>query len=184
MEVKVTILPNGEQISATLGEKLLDVLARTKYLITASCGGKGTCGKCKVKLLQGKVNNAEVDENGCVLSCKALLKEDITIYLLNQVGSGLTQFEESKISGEKVGLGVALDIGTTTIGACLVHLQTGETLKKVSSLNPQAVYGADVLSRIKACSEGKLKVLQNLKKFFLQELSCLKKWVAVQVTTL
>ncbi|MBR3864240.1 MAG: DUF4445 domain-containing protein [Clostridia bacterium] len=162
MEIKITILPSGGQITAFCGERLLDALARAKYLIPASCGGKGTCGKCKVKLLRGKVDNAEVDKDGYILSCKALVKEDITIYLLNQLGSGLTQFEEIQMDGEKIGIGVALDIGTTTIGACLIDLKNGKTLKKISSLNPQAVYGADVLSRIKACSEGKLSLLQKL----------------------
>ena len=132
MEVKITVLPNNEVIDALIGETLLDALARAKYLITASCGGKGTCGKCKVKIVKGEVDNAKKDENGNVLSCKAIVKENLTVYLLNQSGSGLTRFYESDIKGEKKGLGVALDIGTTTLGACLIALESGETLKKIS----------------------------------------------------
>jgi uncharacterized 2Fe-2S/4Fe-4S cluster protein (DUF4445 family) len=45
-------------------------------------------------------------------------------------------------------LGIALDIGTTTIVAELVDLESGETVDVRSSLNPQTVFGGDVLTRI------------------------------------
>lgn len=45
-------------------------------------------------------------------------------------------------------LGIALDIGTTTVVAELVDLETGETLGVRSCLNPQTVFGGDVLTRI------------------------------------
>ncbi len=45
-------------------------------------------------------------------------------------------------------LGVALDIGTTTLCAALVDLETGASLSVVSRDNPQRAYGADVISRI------------------------------------
>lgn len=44
--------------------------------------------------------------------------------------------------------GIAVDIGTTGISAYLVNIETGETLHKVSCLNPQTEFGGDVLSRI------------------------------------
>ena len=44
--------------------------------------------------------------------------------------------------------GVALDIGTTTVVAYLVNLRTGETVDVAGVLNPQASYGADLISRI------------------------------------
>lgn len=44
--------------------------------------------------------------------------------------------------------GMAFDIGTTTIVGTLLDLATGEQLATVSDLNPQAVYGGDVMSRI------------------------------------
>jgi uncharacterized 2Fe-2S/4Fe-4S cluster protein (DUF4445 family) len=46
------------------------------------------------------------------------------------------------------GLGVAVDLGTTTLVAQLVDLQTGEVLAVRSALNAQARHGADVMSRI------------------------------------
>jgi uncharacterized 2Fe-2S/4Fe-4S cluster protein (DUF4445 family) len=44
--------------------------------------------------------------------------------------------------------GLALDIGTTTVAAYLCDLNTGEVLATESMVNPQVVYGEDVMSRI------------------------------------
>jgi uncharacterized 2Fe-2S/4Fe-4S cluster protein (DUF4445 family) len=45
-------------------------------------------------------------------------------------------------------LGVAVDVGTTTLAAFLCDLTTGEVLAKASRMNPQIGYGEDVLARI------------------------------------
>jgi len=50
-------------------------------------------------------------------------------------------------------LGMAFDIGTTTIAGYLVDLKTGKELSRVSALNPQTRFGADVISRISFASE-------------------------------
>lgn len=159
---KITVFPSGKTVIAYKGERLLDVLARERFFVTALCGGNGTCGKCRVKIEMGALDGVTPDENGCVLSCHAFVKEDASVYLPSDDAGGLTEFDESELCGEKIGYGVALDIGTTTLAACLVELESGKTLKKVSALNPQSVYGADVLSRINACNEGKLGLLQAL----------------------
>jgi len=44
--------------------------------------------------------------------------------------------------------GLAIDVGTTTVVTTLLELTSGEQLASVSSLNPQAVFGADLMSRI------------------------------------
>ncbi|MDK6788117.1 hypothetical protein QP330_09710, partial [Actinotignum timonense] len=44
--------------------------------------------------------------------------------------------------------GLAVDIGTTTLAASLIDLETGEDVSQASALNPQIQQGADVLSRI------------------------------------
>jgi uncharacterized 2Fe-2S/4Fe-4S cluster protein (DUF4445 family) len=51
---------------------------------------------------------------------------------------------------------VALDIGTTTVQAQLVDLDTGKILDSFSALNDQRRFGADVISRISAAQNGKL----------------------------
>ena len=50
-------------------------------------------------------------------------------------------------------LGLAVDIGTTSLAAYLVDLETGETVAKAGAMNPQIAYGEDVISRIVYCHE-------------------------------
>ncbi len=61
-------------------------------------------------------------------------------------------------------LGVAIDIGTTTLAAYLCELTTGEVLQKASRMNSQIGYGEDVLSRISYASSepGGLQKLQSV----------------------
>ncbi|MBU3129207.1 ASKHA domain-containing protein [Clostridium tagluense] len=64
-----------------------------------------------------------------------------------------------KTIGEEVGdttalnYGIVVDIGTTTLVATLVNINTGQELNSVSALNPQSIYAQDVLSRIKFASD-------------------------------
>jgi len=44
--------------------------------------------------------------------------------------------------------GLAIDVGTTSVVTTLLELESGEQLASVSSLNPQAVFGGDLMSRI------------------------------------
>ncbi len=59
------------------------------------------------------------------------------------------------------GYGIAVDIGTTTIAAALIHLPTGEQTGVITGINRQRMYGADVLTRIAAANNGKLSALQK-----------------------
>lgn len=58
--------------------------------------------------------------------------------------------------------GIAFDIGTTSIVGTLMDLRTGEQLADVGSVNPQAVYGGDLMSRI-AFAQFDAKKLQTLR---------------------
>jgi uncharacterized 2Fe-2S/4Fe-4S cluster protein (DUF4445 family) len=49
--------------------------------------------------------------------------------------------------------GIAFDIGTTSLVGILVNLNTGEELSIATSINPQTLYGADIISRVKMCRE-------------------------------
>src|SRR6202158_3789441 len=59
--------------------------------------------------------------------------------------------------------GLAIDIGTTSVVTTLIELESGEQLASVSSLNPQAVFGGDLMSRIAFAqfSPGNLRKLQT-----------------------
>lgn len=71
---------------------------------------------------------------------------DYNISLI-KMGNGLLGVEAGDT--RKVLYGVAVDVGTTTIAAYLIDLSTGKRLCVHSLLNPQKIFGADVISRIK-----------------------------------
>jgi uncharacterized 2Fe-2S/4Fe-4S cluster protein (DUF4445 family) len=58
--------------------------------------------------------------------------------------------------------GIALDIGTTTVSAQLVDLDTGSVIDTFTQLNEQRLYGADVITRINAAKKGKTAKLYSL----------------------
>ena len=61
-------------------------------------------------------------------------------------GERVLAVERGDTAGMKFGL--AVDIGTTSVVSVLIELESGEQLGSVSSLNPQAVFGGDLMSRI------------------------------------
>lgn len=54
--VIVTFHPEGTKIEARAGERILDVLSYARLDINNQCGGEGVCGKCRVKIMRGRVN--------------------------------------------------------------------------------------------------------------------------------
>ena len=53
-------------------------------------------------------------------------------------------------------LGLAYDIGTTTVACYFADLRSGEQIGQASLLNPQTTYGGDVIMRVKYCVENGL----------------------------
>ena len=62
-------------------------------------------------------------------------------------------------------LGVAIDVGTTTVALHLIDLRTKIKLATISGINAQSPYGADVTSRIRYCAEnGHEKLTELIRK--------------------
>lgn len=79
-------LSSGKTLSIEKNEDLLKALKRQGVYLAASCGGKGTCGKCKVKVIEGSfdiVSAGKLDkkdrEKGYVLACQTMPKGDLLI---------------------------------------------------------------------------------------------------------
>jgi len=154
-------------------------LGRAGIPVSAPCGGKHRCGKCRVRILEGQTKNilpAEKSrltqnfETGVVLACACVPETDITLELISDNSyeggayqGGAYQKNQKKnvptVKPESRRAGAALDIGTTTVSARLIDLDTGLELDTYSALNRQRVFGADVISRIGAAREGKTKEL-------------------------
>lgn len=83
-------LSTGEEYTLHDGESLYDALKRNEQYIIASCGGKGTCGKCKVRIVDGKADIrsygklSEKDKTaGSVLACQTYPQTDMSIEIPN-----------------------------------------------------------------------------------------------------
>ena len=130
------------------GEKLTDVLFKAGAHVHAPCGGRGVCKKCLIKA-EGDISSTAEVQNGYVLACKSYVQGDITLWVNDEKAEILADFNQNFIDTDgESGLGIAVDIGTTTIAAFLMDLESGEVLESESMLNPQRAHGADVVSRI------------------------------------
>ncbi len=140
------------QLVAEAGESLLSALRRKGVFVTAPCGGKGICGKCTV----------EVEGVGWVKACGFYPDKDIRV-TVPEVSPMLILTEsfwpdpepalDSFAPGTIQDLGLAIDLGTTTVVVFLEDLQHHRNLGIRSFPNPQQAYGADVISRIHYAAE-------------------------------
>lgn len=63
---------------------------------------------------------------------------------------------------ESNGIGIAVDIGTTTIAITAMDLSSGEILGSISETNEQTKWGADVMMRIMHCQAGREEILHEM----------------------
>lgn len=158
---KITVINQNKKIDLSAKEDTLlcDLLAENGLAVPASCGRRGTCRKCAVKLISGEFANETADENGMIRSCRAAVLTDAVIKADFENGTGLTDYAGEAESQKDV-CGIAVDIGTTTVAAKLTN--PDGTTASASCLNPQSVFGADVISRIDACRNGSLDEMTKL----------------------
>lgn len=165
MPVLTVVLPTGEkkEIRCRQDEKLMDLIRALPGAPDFACGGKGICGKCIVKASEGI---SPRNKNGMASACKALVTGDAVVVL--SAGNTVSRIESEGIIpsyfldpiGEKYG--EVLDIGTTTLALKLYSLSDGKQLSAKTCINPQRIFGADVISRISAALNGSEYELQEL----------------------
>ncbi|TME39969.1 MAG: DUF4445 domain-containing protein [Chloroflexi bacterium] len=233
-KLEVTYLPYDRTTRVPAGTTVFSAAHWIGLPIDSTCGGRGTCGKCKVRVIQGRRDAETADhrqlrpseiEDGWRLSCQARVYEDMTcevpqllrvpkaatmglgrlvildpnvrkVYLelsepsmedqrsdVARLRDALTEEGHDMVAGVAVlrtlppvfreagfrvtavlageqlvaveagdttaeCYGVAFDVGTTTLVGTLMNLRTGMAASVLSTLNGQAPFGADVISRI------------------------------------
>ena len=233
-KLEVTYVPFDRTTRVPPGTTLFSAAHWIGLPIDSTCGGRGTCGKCKVRVIKGIADAETADHrqlrpqeiaDGWRLSCQAHIHEDMTcevpqllrvpkaatmglgrlvildpnvrkVYFelkepsledqrsdLARLKDALTEeghdmvagvsvlrtlpqvFREASfrvtavLAGERLVAveagdtteqcyGVAFDVGTTTLVGTLMNLRTGMAASVTSTLNGQAPFGADVISRI------------------------------------
>jgi uncharacterized 2Fe-2S/4Fe-4S cluster protein (DUF4445 family) len=260
--VRLRFLQTGEdravkEARVLAGTTIFDAASWNGVAIDSTCGGHGTCKKCKVKVVSGHAELSSVDprafsteelRNGWRLACRAPATEDLTIEVpplqtrpkaaLAGVGRHVilrpalqkryVELEEPTLEDQASdlerllaamddveprvpldvvrGLGgtlrradwkvtavladdvlidvepgdttgvrhaIAFDLGTTTVVATLLDLETGQPKAVRSILNAQQPFGADVISRISATmlDESALALLQEKAHETLRQLT-------------
>ena len=92
---ELDILINEERtISSPAGVKLLGALAEAKLFVASACGGGGSCGQCRVRILEGggsilptetsHINKREA-AHGERLACQVVVKQDMKIEIPREV---------------------------------------------------------------------------------------------------
>lgn len=92
--LKLTVQPSGKEYEYEAGESLLEILLSKQIFVDNPCNGKGVCGKCRVRILNGDAPEATATEKGLIkeedlqtgvrLSCLVKPDKDIEIELLQK----------------------------------------------------------------------------------------------------
>lgn len=178
---------NGSVTEIARGAVLREAFSAEPFF-PLPCGGHGRCGKCKVTAsgALSKPTAAEMQllseaelARGIRLACCARAEGDCTVsFALDSTTriqlAGVLPAVYQKHRYTKYG--IAMDIGTTTLAAVL-YGPDGLLVAQASADNPQATWGADVISRIEAALKGEA---HSLSAAIRQALSSLIKTLAIQ----
>jgi uncharacterized 2Fe-2S/4Fe-4S cluster protein (DUF4445 family) len=232
--VRLRFEPDGADVRVPSGTPIFDAASWNGVAIDSTCGGHGTCKKCKVRIEDGDVPVSTVDprafspdelRDGWRLACRAPARGDLVVHVpplqtrpkaalvgvgrhvilrpavqkrhlvldepsledqrsdVDRVLDALDDLEPRVELGVVRTLGkilreamfdvtavvcddlliavepgdttsrrfaIAFDLGTTTVVATLLDLETGTPVAVRSMLNRQQPYGADVISRVSA----------------------------------
>jgi uncharacterized 2Fe-2S/4Fe-4S cluster protein (DUF4445 family) len=232
--VRLRFLPEGAEVRVPSGTPVFDAASWNGIAIDSTCGGHGTCKKCRVRIVSGDVPVGPLDprafsvdelREGWRLACRASARGDLvvevpplqtrpkaalvgvgrhvilrpavqkrhlvldeptmedqrsdlqrvldelddlephaSIEMLRSLGSVLRKsgFDVTAVvcdqdlidlePGDTTArrFAIAFDLGTTTVVATLLDLESGQPVAVRSMLNRQQPYGADVITRISA----------------------------------
>jgi len=167
-------LTYGEQtqeLACQAGQLLGTLVPASNLPLEQPCAGRGTCGKCKVVAEGGLAPLDEIEQKHLLpaereanvrLACSAKIIGDARVTLMPIVVFSNKIFTRSNaFRTNEDPLGLAIDLGSTTVAAFLVSLRTGEVYAGGAALNQQTIFGADVISRLGAAEKdaGKLSAL-------------------------
>jgi len=161
MSANIKVYRRGELIcesTAQPGGTVLEFLSSKDIFVDAPCGGRGRCGKCKVRL---------TPDGEEVRACTVIIEGNLTVYVpdvmqMEIAGDEIAAGKPNSDAAKGDSFGVAIDIGTTTCVAHLTNLATCERVATSSGVNAQRPYGADVISRIEYSAEHGHETLTRL----------------------
>ena len=152
----VTFPDRGVRVAVPAGSTVLAAEIAAGLQPDAPCGGRGTCGKCLVKILEGREHlrpkDGPMPSEEWVKACQLLVEGDAVIGLPQSgenriLTGGLSMASEAVEADGPFFALAAFDVGTTSLVGYLMDGRTGAQLAVDSRLNPQVQFGADVIAR-------------------------------------
>lgn len=150
MTHKITFIKEQLSIDVPDETTLMDALKTAGIFLDAPCGGRGTCGKCLVRVCR----DAKYET---VHACQTKIRSDLLVdtsesklkhqILTSSLSREIPFLPSVRLSDDSGCYMAAFDIGTTTIASYLLDARDGIQLCTASCINPQTAYGADVISR-------------------------------------
>lgn len=156
--VPVRIEPDGGTVWVEEGATVLEAARAAGVVIPAPCGGRGICGACGVRVLEGVLGDPDDEEiaglrrapAGVRLACRARVVGPVTIRPM----TSHPRVDTQEVSASAGPLVAGVDLGTTSVAAAVVDVGSGRELARASVANAQQSWGADVLSRVSAAMSG------------------------------
>ncbi len=167
---EIRFAPDGGRFTASGPTPLFLAAAACGIVLEQPCGALGTCGACRVRVAAGVAVPGSLDRellseedlrNGWRLACRLVVDGPVTIEvppsarsLAGKSFGGDIAFDSGRVpvagaqAAAPPALGLAVDIGSTSLAAALVNLEDGRVVVADSMLNPQVAFGGDVISRI------------------------------------
>jgi DNA-binding GntR family transcriptional regulator/ferredoxin len=166
LAARVTVSYGSDVRGVTVeqGSLLSGAIIATGLPLEQPCAGRGTCLKCKV-LAGGDLSPLDNHEMtgltaaeraaGYRLACRARVTGDVSVTLAPVVVYSNKIFRACNDHKRRgVPLGLAIDLGSTTVAAFVATLDTGRVCAGAAALNQQTAFGADVISRLAAAQLG------------------------------
>lgn len=159
---KVTVIygEKVKEVEAEQGSLVGEAVAKTGLPLEQPCAGRGTCGLCKLLAEEGLAPPDEIERKHLTegelavnnrLACRARIQSDVKVALAPIVVYSNKIFRASnRYKRVEAPLGLAIDLGSTTVAAFLTMLDNGEVCAGGAGLNQQTVFGSDVISRLGA----------------------------------
>ena len=161
---KLTVWKNSKchDVEFQPPQSLDQILNQAGYLSDHPCGGRGVCGKCKVSIrgyISGSTSAGHDIE--AHLRCQTVLLGNAEVWLPEDQSMTYSKGSHPAADTKAVPKGIAVDIGTTTIAAKLIDMDTGNCLVECMADNTQQSVAGDVMGRIHAALTGSGRMLQQ-----------------------
>ena len=165
--ISVTFAPSGVTTWVSAGTTVLEAAKSAGILLVAPCGGRGVCGACAVRVVDGALAGPDDVERaalvaapkGIRLACRATVATAVRLSVPSR-RENAPELADGADAVEPLLAGV--DLGTTSVAAVLIEAESGRELARVTVQNRQQIFGADVLSRVSASLAGHGRELSDL----------------------